>query len=86
MSSECCGGTPTEGKKCCPCKRMPGLFVILIGLTFLLKQVGVIDAHTAGILWPVIVILAGAQLMFRDLCKCCRADTGKGECCSSESK
>ena len=82
MSSECCGGTPSDDKKkCCPCKKMPALFLILFGLTFLLREVGLITPHIAGIAWPVIVILAGAQFMFRDMCKCC-----KGDACKTEPK
>lgn len=69
---ECC--TPSEEKKCCPCRKLPALFVILFGLTFLLRGVGLISYHVAGITWPVIVILAGAQFMFRDLCQCCKTE------------
>lgn len=72
-TTECC--TPSEGKKCCPCSKMPGLFLILFGLTFLLREVGLISPHVAAVTWPVIVILAGAQYMFRDLCKCCQTES-----------
>ena len=71
----CC--TPTAVKKCCPCKKMPAVFVILFGLTFLLREVGVISFHAAGIVWPAIVILAGLQFLLRDLCKCCQTDESK---------
>jgi fatty acid desaturase len=70
---ECC--TPSEGKKCCPCRKLPGLFLILFGLTFLLRELGVISPHVAAVTWPVIVILAGAQYLFRDLCKCCKTES-----------
>jgi len=69
---ECC--TSSDGKKCCPCKKMPGLFLLLFGLTFLLREAGWISAHCAAITWPVIVALAGLQLMFRDSCKCCQTE------------
>lgn len=69
---ECC--TPTAGKKCCPCKKMPAVFLILFGLTFLLREVGSISAHSAAIAWPVIVILAGIQFLLRDMCKCCQTE------------
>jgi Domain of unknown function (DUF5668) len=74
---ECC--TPSEGQKCCPCSKLPALFVILFGLTFLLRELGVISSHTAGIAWPVIVIVAGLQYLFRGLCKCCQSDSCKTE-------
>ena len=70
---ECC--TPTEGKKCCPCKKMLALFLILFGLTFLLREVGGISYHVAAIAWPVIVILAGLQFLLRDMCKCCKTES-----------
>jgi hypothetical protein len=54
---------------------MPGLFLILFGLTFLLREVGLISSHVGAVTWPVIVILAGAQYMFRDLCKCCKTES-----------
>jgi len=69
---ECC--TSTVGKKCCPCKKMPAVFVILFGLTFLLREVGVISYHVAAVTWPIIVILAGAQFICRDSCKCCKTE------------
>ena len=72
-SPECC--TPTESKKCCPCKKMPAVFLILFGLTFLFRELGVISFHTAAIAWPVIVILAGIQFLLRGLCKCCQTES-----------
>lgn len=83
MSAECCGGTSTEGgKKCCVCKKLPGLFLILFGLTFLLRETCVITPHVAALIWPVIVILGGAQVMFGGMCKCCQSDS----CSKPESK
>lgn len=71
-TSECC--TPSEGKKCCVCRKLPGLFLILFGLTFLLRATGLITPHAAALIWPVIVILAGVQVMFRDCCTCCKPE------------
>ena len=71
---ECCTPT-TEGKKCCPCKNMPAVFMILFGLTFLLRALGVISIHAASIAWPVIVIVAGLQFLLRGMCKCCKTET-----------
>ena len=69
-TTDCC--STTEVKKCCPCKKMPAVFLILFGVTFLLRELGVISFHTAAIVWPVIVILAGLQFLLRGLCKCCQ--------------
>ena len=54
---------------------MPAVFLILFGLTFLFRELGVISFHTAAIAWPVIVILAGIQFLLRGLCKCCQTES-----------
>lgn len=61
-----------ETSQCgCPCHMMMGIFVVLLGLTFLLGNVGVLTQYLVGILWPSIVILAGLKKMFAGKCKCC---------------
>lgn len=52
---------------------MMGVFVILFGLTFLLRALDVISPKVAGIAWPIIVMLAGLQSMFGNKCNCCNA-------------
>jgi hypothetical protein len=52
---------------------MIGLLVVAFGLTFLLRTLEVITYHTAGIIWPIIVILAGLKTIFGSMCKCCSA-------------
>jgi hypothetical protein len=52
---------------------MIGLLVVAFGLTFLLRTLEVITNHTAGIIWPIIVILAGLKTIFGSMCKCCSA-------------
>jgi hypothetical protein len=53
---------------------MIGLLVVLFGLTFLLRALGVISNHVASIAWPIIVILAGLKTLCRGMCKCCRTE------------
>ena len=61
-----------SGGKCsCACHRMTGLFIALIGLTFLLGALDVLSARLVGILWPLLVLLTGIQIVFRNKCKCC---------------
>ena len=62
---------PSDAKCCCPCHYMIGLLVVAFGLTFLLRTLEVITYHTAGIIWPIIVILAGLKTIFGSMCKCC---------------
>jgi len=62
-----------QGKCSCPCHKMIGVFIVLIGLTFLLSALNVLSAHMTEIIWPVLVILAGVQTMFRNKCNCCSA-------------
>ncbi len=59
-------------KKCsCMCHKMVGLFVALIGLTFLLGALNVLAARTVDILWPILLLLIGVKLVFTGRCKCC---------------
>jgi hypothetical protein len=56
-------------KCCCPCHKMKGLFIVAIGLVFLLGEFGVISQHAVNVAWPSLVILAGLKKLIR--CKCC---------------
>ncbi|HXI84115.1 MAG TPA: DUF5668 domain-containing protein [Verrucomicrobiae bacterium] len=63
----------SEGKCGCPCHKMPGLFIVLIGLTFLLGALNVLSPRAVEIIWPILVILAGLKKMFSGMCKCCNS-------------
>lgn len=59
-------------KKCsCPCHRIVGLFVALIGLTFLLGAFNVFSAKVVEVTWPILLVLIGAKLAAGGNCKCC---------------
>jgi hypothetical protein len=61
-----------QDKKCgCPCHKAVGLFILLIGITFLLGALGVITEHTVSLIWPVFVILLGLKKLAGGMCKCC---------------
>ena len=63
---KCC-----ETKKCgCCCHKMPGLFVIVIGVLILLRALDVLDSKPFWITISVLVILIGLKTMCRG-CKCC---------------
>ncbi|MEK7503668.1 MAG: DUF5668 domain-containing protein [Patescibacteria group bacterium] len=51
-------------------KVMP-MLIVLLGLTFLSKELGIVSAGTANVIWPVIVILAGLKKLMGNVCKCC---------------
>ena len=63
----------TEGKCSCPCHKMPGVFIVLIGLTFLLGALNVLSPRAVEITWPILLILLGLKKMCRGMCKCCTA-------------
>jgi hypothetical protein len=67
---------PLEKKGCgCPCHKAPGILVILFGLSFLLRNLGVIDDQIHGIAWPVIVMIGGLTKVCSGFCKCCSKTT-----------
>ena len=57
---------------------MGAVFIVLIGLTFLLKALDVIAYDTADLVWPTLLILFGLQKMMKGMCKCCGSDAS---CC-----
>ena len=60
------------GKKCpCPHHKMVPIFLILIGLTFLLNALMVLSNQVTAILWPILLILIGLQKIFESRCSCC---------------
>jgi len=61
-----------EGKTCpCPCHKSVSLLVVLFGLTFLLGALNIFSSNLVAIIWPILVILAGAKMLFKGFCKCC---------------
>lgn len=62
----------TQGKVCrCPHHKMVPLFITLLGLVFLLGNVGVLSGGFVGIAWPILLLLIGLQKLSRGMCKCC---------------
>jgi len=62
-----------EESKCgCVCHKMAGIFIILIGLTFLLGSLGVLGSKAVSVIWPIIVIVAGIKCLMKGACKCCK--------------
>lgn len=68
MDEKSCG----SGNGCkCPCHRALGILAALMGLTFLLGNLGVVGARLVGIAWPSLLILAGLKIATGGMCKCC---------------
>lgn len=63
----------SEGKCSCPCHKMVGLFIALIGITFLLGAFNVLSARVVEVTWPILLILIGVKKTCSGKCKCCRA-------------
>ena len=61
-----------EGKCGCPCHKMGGIGIALVGLTFLLGNLGVLSAQVVGIVWPSLLILGGLKCCCKGKCKCCK--------------
>lgn len=51
---------------------MFGIIILLIGVAFLLQNLGIITANFWQILWPLFIILIGLSIIFRRKhCWCC---------------
>jgi hypothetical protein len=50
---------------------MVPLFILLIGLDFLLANLGVLSQGFLNVSWPILVMLVGLQKMAGGMCKCC---------------
>lgn len=62
-----------ETKDCaCKCHKVGPLVIVLIGVTFLLGNLGYVSAQTVGIVWPILLIVLGLKkLGGAGMCKCC---------------
>ncbi len=56
------------------CKMIGGILVVLFGLLFLAKALGWVSADTVNMVWPILVIVAGAGKLCR--CKNCAGGCG----------
>ena len=63
--------TSEEKKSCCLCQKMGGVFIILIGLAILLRELDMLSEKTMGISISIIVILIGLKKACGGMCKCC---------------
>ncbi len=68
-------GKMSGGVCSCPChkgkKWGKGLFLVLLGLIFLLNGMGRLSDTATAFLWPLLVLLAGVGLLLKGSCKCC---------------
>jgi hypothetical protein len=55
----------------CPHHLATPVLVFLIGLTFLLGNLNVLNEQITGITWPVLVMVGGVGKAFKNRCKCC---------------
>lgn len=61
----------TQSNCKCVCHKAVPVLIVLLGLTFLLKELGVLSAGMTNIVWPVIVIVVGLKKLMGKSCKCC---------------
>ncbi len=55
----------------CPHHKVVPLMITLIGVVFLLGNMGTMSMQTVGIVWPVLVIVIGVMKLMKGACKCC---------------
>jgi hypothetical protein len=67
-----------HGNKCgCPCHKMPGIIMMIAGLSFLLKNGGVITEELNNWIWPSLIFVGGLTRMCKGMCKCCSKQGGQ---------
>ncbi len=61
-----------EMKVCkCPHHKMMPILLIVAGLVFLAGNMGWLSAYWVGIIWPLLLIIAGIKKLVMRMCKCC---------------
>lgn len=57
----------------CPCThhKMVPVYLIVLGLLFLLTALDVISSDVTDVIWPVLLILIGLQKLLQSRCNCC---------------
>jgi hypothetical protein len=55
----------------CPHHKMVPFFIILIGVTFLMRYFGAMSQMMVDLVWPILLILIGLQKMMSGVCRCC---------------
>jgi len=54
----------------CPCRKVIPILIILLGVFFLLQNLGILSIQIVSIIWPIIIILIGLKKLFKGMCKC----------------
>lgn len=63
------------GQSCpCPHHKMVPVYVVLLGVLFLLNAFDVVTAGVTAMVWPIIIIAIGLQKIFQSRCSCCSKD------------
>lgn len=55
----------------CSCHQTLGIIIAFIGVVFLLGHFDVVGPDTVGLMWPILLILAGIKKAYGRNCKCC---------------
>lgn len=66
------GGCGDKGGCKCMHHKVPGVLVVLFGLSFLLKGLGYLTMEQVNIEWPILVIILGLMKLMGGKCKCCK--------------
>lgn len=58
------------GNSGCPCRKMPGIVIALIGISFLLNHAGVTSEALQAWVWPGLLTALGLVKVAGTCCKC----------------
>lgn len=68
------GGMGSAGTKnmCrCPHHKMVPLMAFLIGVAFLLRNLGILTMGAVDLVWPIFLIVGAGTKLNENKCKCC---------------
>ncbi len=66
----CPAGAEKRMRHCCS-RSIGGWLVILIGVAFLLRALGILAFRFVDTLWPLLLIFVGASMLMKGRCRHC---------------
>jgi uncharacterized membrane protein len=64
----------TNAPKTCSCghHKVVPVLIIIVGIAFLLSDLGILTWSASNIIWPIALIIFGCMKLAKGKCKCCQ--------------